>query len=157
VTELKRYEHDYAGDGHYYDCAEVDALLSERDRREGELRAENEQLSRDLLDVDRDRLSIREKIDAAESELAALRDQANEYGPASSYAEVCAERDALRQQVREVAKIADELRNIPAHRGNDGLGDFRGRASWWTFIARTVADEIRALTLPPLPKEAERG
>jgi hypothetical protein len=98
------------------------------------------------------------EVDALISELAMLRDQANGYGPASSYAEVCAERDALRQQVREVTEWRP-METAPTDReillclfGSDiVVGEILG------VEPGGLGETPLWLPLPPLPKEVERG
>jgi hypothetical protein len=246
MTELKRPtrfindpEH-YAGRAvvfEYYAPDEVDALLSERDRREGELRAELEKAKHeracacccgDGIDIafspeTKERFEQKcpecggtglmtawsdHETRVMAAELAALRqqvrevsealgpvddrslaehvrelrkrmqenerfrDEANEYGPASSYAEVCAERDALRQQLREVTEWrpmetapTDLDRHTPiairtAWNSTIGVDACRvGHRYWDQMTGRVVLIEdcLGWLPLPPLPKEVERG
>lgn len=145
MTELKRY---YAGDEQYYDCDEADAHiaalrqshaqeLSERDRREGELRAQNEKLTNRLPALAADRDSYRAEAEAAvdaklaaESELATLRQRlADTEGAHAAAFELAA---TLRQQVARAVRALHES------------GQKQVASTFYEF-------------LPPLPKEVERG
>jgi hypothetical protein len=118
--------------GGTYLCTEVDALLAERDRREGELRAENVRLDGRMREI-RDEANA--TIEALQSELAALR-----------------------QQLREVTEIPEGCVPVVGNVTERQLAYAMSHGELhWTgtpYISKAYLGALQQ-ALPPLPKEVE--